>query len=324
MVWIKRNLLLVIGGLIAVVLIGFGSYLVMTGLARNKQLTEDVEATKSQANKLYDANPFPSQSNITAAKGESKSLHEAIARAHKHFTPVSVPKMDVKQFMVYRDESLSEMRDAAKKAGTELPATDYAFSFATQRSRTQFSPDTLPRVAEQMGEVKALCMLLFESRVNKIGNVRRARGSRDDKDAGNSSDYTDARLEVVTDPSGQMIISPYEVTFFSFTAEVADVLNRLERSPNGFLVKAVQVEPEDSKMADAPELGPGRNPSPTQPMPPFARPRFPANTNRPIVNPVNPAPQRPATASDKPVYLLKEKRLKATLLVYALRPATAK
>ena len=323
MVWIKRNLLLVVGGLIGLILIGFGSFLVMTGLARNKQLTEDVEATKSQANKLYDANPFPSQSNIAAAKTEIKSLQDAIARAHKHFTPVSVPKMDVKQFMVYRDESLSELQKEAKKAGTELPASDYAFSFATQRSRTQFSPDTLPRVAEQMGEVKALCTLLFEARVNKIGNVRRARGSRDDKDAGNSSDYTDARLEVVTDPSGQMIISPYELTFFSFSAEVADVLNRLERSPNGFLVKAVQVELEDSRMSDTPEgFGP-RNPPQTQPMRPFAQPRFPVNTNRPIVSPVHPIPPRPA-AGDKPVYLLKEKRLKATLLIYALRPATSK
>jgi hypothetical protein len=321
MVWIKRNFLLVIGGLVALILIGLGSYLVMSGLARNKQLIEDVEATKSRAGQLYDANPFPSQTNIAAAKREIQLLHDAITRAHKRFTPVPVAKMDVKQFMVYRDESLSELREAAKKSGTELPASDYSFSFATQRSRTQFSPDTLPRVAEQMGEVKALCTLLFEARVNKIGNVRRARGSKDDKDNnGNGSDYTDSRLEVVTDSSGQMISSPYELTFFSFSAEVADVLNRLERSPHGFLVKAIQVEPEDSRMSDAvsPTGTPGNNnPPPTLPNRAFAQPRFPANTNR---VPVNPVPPRPA-ASDKPVHLLKEKRLKATLLIYTLRPA---
>jgi len=320
MVWIKRNLLLVVGGLVALILIGLGTYLVLEGLARNKRLTDDVEATRSRANQLYDAPQFPSQTNIAMAKLQMDSLRTAISRAHKHFTPVPVEKFDVKRFMVWRDESLQGLRDAAKRAGTELPASDYSFSFATQQKRTQFSQDTLPHVPEQMAEVKALCTMLFEARVNKIGNIRRARISKDDKDSPNGSDYTDPRvLEVVSDSSGQMISSPYEVTFYSFSAEVADVLNRLYRSPHGFLVKAIQVEPEDSKMADAagPGIG-GVNPPPPPP-PPNRADRFrpPPGTNRLAV----PVPVTRPAASDKPVHLLKEKRLKVTLLVYALKPA---
>src|SRR5258705_313783 len=109
MVWIKRNLLLVVGGLVALILIGFGTYLVLGGLARNKQLTEEIEATRNRANTLYDANPFPSQTNITTAKTEIESLRSGIARAHKHFTPVPVEKFDIKRFMVWRDETLSEL-----------------------------------------------------------------------------------------------------------------------------------------------------------------------------------------------------------------------
>ncbi len=317
MVWIKRNLLLVVSGLVGLILIGFGTFLVLGGLARNKQLTEDVEATRSRANSLYDANPFPSQTNIAMAKIETDSLRDAIARAHKYFTAVPLDKLDMKRFMVWRDESLSEMREAARRAGTELPASDYSFSFATQRGKNQLSPDTLPHVPEQMAEVKALSMMLFEARVNRIGNIRRARISADDKNSSNASDYTDPRvLEVVSDPAGHMVSSPYEVTFYSFSAEVADVLNRLYRSPHGFLVKAIQVELEDSKMADA--VGPGFggvNPPPPPPPPRQLPQRF--NTNRvALVAP----PPRPA-ASDRPVHLLKERRLKVTLLVYALKPA---
>src|SRR5262245_10886594 len=122
MVWIKRNLLLVVSGLVALALVGFGVYLVMGGLARNKQLIEEVEATRSRADQLYNAAPFPSQANIDKAKQETESLKAGIARAHEFFKPVPLEKMDIKRFMVWRDESLREMRDAAKKANTELPA----------------------------------------------------------------------------------------------------------------------------------------------------------------------------------------------------------
>ena len=324
MVWIKRNLLAVVTSLVGLILIGFGTYLVLGGLARNKQLSEDVEATRSRANTLYEANPFPIQTNIAMAKRETESLQAAISRAHKHLAPVPLDKMDVKRFMVWRDESLQELRVAAKRSGTDLPAADYSFSFATQRGKTQFSPDTLPHVPEQMAEVKALCTMLFDARVNRIGNIRRARVSTDDKASSFASDYTTPGvLEVVPDSTGQMSSNPYELTFFGFSVEVADVLNRLYRSTNGFLVKSVQVEPEDSKMADAAgQVFAAVNlpVNPATPTPPDARARLRAAT--PSVNRPTPAPLAgKPSLSDRPAHLLKERRLKVTMLVYALRPA---
>ena len=321
MVWIKRNLVLVVSGLVGLSLIGFGTYLVMNGLSRNKQLSEDVEGTRSRANQLYDANPFPSQANIDKAKQETESLKAALARAHGFFKPVPVEKMDVKRFMVWRDELLSGLRDAARRAGTELPAaSDYSFSFATQQKKTQFSPDTLPHVPEQMAEVKSICAMLFDARVNRIGNIRRARVCGDDKSSANGSDYTSGTLELVTDTTSHMVSSPYEITFYSFSVEVADVLNRIHRSPHGFLVKAIQVEPEDGKLADAagPAFPTGNLPV-NQTTPPNRGDRFrPPNTNRVVA----PTPAARPTASDRPVHLLKEKRLKVTLLLYALKPVT--
>ena len=329
MVWIKRNLVLVVSGLVGLLLSGFGIYLVLGGLTRNKELSNDVESTRSLANQLYEANPFPSKANIALAKQETESLHGGITRAKAYFTPVPLHKMDMKQFGVWRDETLSELREAAKKAGTELPSPTYAFSFEAQRGKTQFSPDTIPQVPEQMAEVKALCMMLFDARINKLGNIRRARVCEDDKRAAYASDYTSTVLEVVTDPAGQMISSPYEVTFYSFTVELADVMNRLRRAPHGFLVKAIQVEPEDNKMAEVPVPTPV---AANLPVAPPGTPQTPIEGRSRIPRPPPPAPARPAAApapgrplaSDKPVRLLKEKRLKVTLLVYALKPAPAK
>jgi|SRR6185503_2255795 hypothetical protein len=319
MVWIKRNLALVVSGLVGLVLIGFGTYLVLGGLARNKELSEEVERTRNRASVHYDANPFPSQTNIAMAKQEMETLRAGISRAQKHFSPVPLEKMDIKRFMAWRDETLNELRLAAKHAGTDLPSDRYPFSFATQRDRTQFGPNTLPHVAEQMAEVKALCMMLFDARVNRIGNIRRAKVSDDDKNSSFGSDYTTAGvLDVMNDPAGHMVSHPYEFTFYSFTTELAEVLNRLQRSTNGFLLKAIQVEPEDKTDAIA-SAPPVNLQNPERPVPPVRRsPPPPGATNRVAA----PPPVARPTANDRPVTLLKEKRLKVTMLIYATRPVT--
>ena len=320
MVWIKRNLVLVVSGLVGLVLIGLGTYLVLSGLARNKELSEEVEVTRTRASQLYDANPFPGQTNIDTARKEMESLRASIGKAQRHLSPVPLEKMDLKRFMAFRDETLNELRVAAKRAGTALPDDRYAFSFATQRDRTQFSKDFL-HVAEQMAEVRVLSMMLFDARVNRIGNIRRAKASDDDRSSTFASDYT--ALDVMPDAAGHMVSHPYEFTFYCFSTEVADVLNRLERSTNSFLLKAIQVEPEDSKNTEgvgAPQILPGSER--TSPPPP-PRPRFPQppSTNR-VVTPVPPRPTAAAAGNDRPVTLLKEKRLKVTLLIYATRPIT--
>ena len=123
-------------------------------------------------------------------------------------------------------------------------------------------------------------------------------------------------------PAAQAAVHPYELTFFSFTTELATVMNGLEKSPHGFVLKALMVEPDASAPGAnvAPQGGPGgvEGGSPVRPQAPRP-PRFPPPgvPPRPAANPTAVRP----VVNDKPVYVLKEKRLKVTMLVYTIKPA---
>lgn len=323
MLWIKRNLFLAVTGLVALILLGGGVFFVMAGRSRNVALDEEVEATRGKLNNIYNKDPFPHGTNIDAAKKEIARLRGESAKLTKYFTAVPVEKVDTREFLTMRDRTLSELRDAAQKAGVGLPPSTpapYAFSFDVQRAKNSFGPGTFPVVPQQMMEVKQLCAALYDARVSRILNIRRARASQDDNAPGAPvQDYTPG-VGIITAP--QAVTHPYEVTFTCFSAEIGQVLTSLGRSPHGFVVKAMQVDPE-TLQADPGGMGvPGAQPPPAgQPMPPrFVRPP----PGRPAPRPpgVAPAaPGRPAPGSDRPVVLLKEQRLRVTLLVYVIKPA---
>jgi len=101
------------------------------------------------------------------------------------------------------------------------------------------------------------------------------------------------------------------------------VLEGLNKSPYGFLVKALHVEPVPEAPAGpgvAPPPGPG---APNQPLPP-PRPRRESFSGAGLPqripgNVATPAFGRVPAGGDRPVTLLKERRLRITLLIYAIR-----
>lgn len=334
MLWIKRNLFLAVTGLVALLLLGGGVFFVMGGRSRNAALDEEVEATRSKLNSIYGKDPFPHTTNISTARKEIGRLRSEAQKLTKHFSPVPVERVETRDFLTLRDRTLSELRDAAQKAGVGLPPSSspspYAFSFDVQRAKNSFGPGTFPVVPQQLMEVKQLCAALYEARVTRLLNIRRARASADDNATGAPvQDYTPG-VGIITNAAAA--VHPYEVTFTCFSAELGQVLSALARSPHGFVVKAVQVEPESLQLADAggvlpppgaepglmagqpapPRFVGGRQPPPGRGVPPPARPGVVA----PAV-----APPRPGPGSDRPVVLLKERRLRVTLLVYAIKPA---
>jgi hypothetical protein len=71
------------------------------------------------------------------------------------------------------------------------------------------------------------------------------------------------------------VITPYVVTFQTFSPELAQVLTGFASSPNGFVVKSVSVQPANA--AGAPEnMGAGM-PGPGQPPPGYPDRRFMPN-----------------------------------------------
>jgi hypothetical protein len=321
MLWIKRNLFLAVGGLVALVLLGVGVYFFITAQQRNKSIEDALEQNKSELNRLQGQKPYPSPANITAAKKETERLRGAINQIHRFFTPVPAEKMTVVAFRSYRDNTLAELHRLAEQAKTTLPSRTYAFSFEAQRTKVEFKEGTFPAVPEQMAEVKALSKILFDAHVDPLVNIRRARVSKDDDDSSAASDYL--LLKVETNAETRTVRSPYEITFGCLSSDLAQVLHAVGESPHGFIVEAVHVEPAAAAPAGAPGAVPV-NPQPGNPQQPrLPRPTPAPNqppTGRPALPPSGapPAVARPG-AGDRPIVLLKESRLKVTLLIYAIK-----
>ena len=319
MLWIKRNLFLAVGGFFALLALLGGLYYLWSGIQRNNELGETVNGNQSTLNGLYNSpDPFPSRNNIDLAKAETERLRQEAAKSRKYFTPIPVEKMTGVPFRSFRDLTLDGLRKAATAADTKLPSLNYAFSFSAQNSQTQFTPGTFPLIPEQMAEVKAISEILFKASVKQISNIRRARVSDEDAKTGGTDYLT---LGIMTNAEAQVVTSPYEVSFYSFSANLAQIMTAFGTAPFGAVVKAIQVEGEDaSKLADAgAAAGPAGVASTTlRPgaVQPPARPGVPAR-----LQPAGAAQSRtPAGASRRSQTILDEKPFKVTMLLYVVKP----
>lgn len=316
MLWIKRNLFLAVGGLIALLVLLGGLYYLWSGIQRNNELEEKVKEKQNKLNSYYNSpEPFPSRNNIDLAKAETERLLQAAAKSRKYFASVPVEKVTGVAFRIYRDTTLDGLRKDAVAADTKLPNNNYAFSFLAQNGQTQFSPGTFPLIPEQMAEVKVICETLFKASATQIGNIRRARVSDEDAKTG-GTDYLS--LGMVTNVEAQVITSPYEITFYSFSGNLAQIMTAFAKAPYGVVLKAIQVEGEDaSKLADAGGL------PPVQGMAGVVPPRPPPGRAPGGVAPAA-APPRPVTGaaagSRKAQTKLDEKPFKVTMLLYVVKP----
>lgn len=247
MAWIKRNLYFFIGGLVSVAALVAGGFYLYSQISTAKESKAKIDEQQAELQRLIAQNPHPGYGtidNIGAAKAEAKAIQAYIAKARTMFQPIApIPevgpggKISNAEFNTGLRNTINELQHSAEQQSV-IVAKDYYFTFESQRKSVVFDPLSLPRVAEQLGEVKAICDILFAARVNSLDYVRREAVSADDK---NQSDYVTAKS--VTVAGGLAEVSPYEVKFRCFSPELALVMANLASSPYGLVVKTINVEP---------------------------------------------------------------------------------
>jgi hypothetical protein len=271
MAWLKRHLLLAIGGLVALILLSVGTWYLLGNINRNSTAAAELEEQKHRLEALFAKDPFPHRTNIDAAKREIGRVRSVIDQARQSFTPVPYQNVNGLAFKTLLDNTLDELHKKAEKSSVAVPSKTYEFSFAAQKKGLRFSPGSFPKINIQLAEVRTICNLLCDAKINRLVNVKRVRASADDPPG--SPDYLESR-EVTNDLTGA-VLSPYQVEFNCFSSELAAAMEGLYKSPHGLLVKALLVEalPMD-KLAQQPGAvvnpppGPARPPG--QPRPPGA------------------------------------------------------
>jgi hypothetical protein len=129
------------------------------------------------------------------------------------------------------------MQLAAVDANVDLP-DDYSFSFAAERNLVTFSPGSLDALASHLGEIKAICDVMFDAKVNGIDSIQREIVSDNDA-AGPQSDYLTEKTRTMDSAT----ITPYAITFRCFSGDLGQVLSMLASSNHGFIVTGINVMP---------------------------------------------------------------------------------
>ena len=322
--WLKRNLLFVIGGVAALVLMGLAGWYCYAGWSNNSQEKERIATAYGELNSLYAAKPAPGDGakvdNIKLAQEQQTEAQRFLQSLAAHLKRIpaipSNPNLTGPQYSAALQETISQLQREATNSSVILPP-GYKFSFGKQATLVTFAPSSLAPLAVQLGEVKAICDILNQAKVNSLDGIRRQRvpGNADDL-SGPATDYLD-RPSITNDLA---VISPYEITFHSFTPELAAVLAGFAQTPYGLIVKAINVEPSaTTTLAEGAGTPAAYAPrfQPTEAVPggdPYAAARRNRGNFGAPVAVAQPVTYAPATKSGLQPFL-KEKQLKITLLL---------
>jgi hypothetical protein len=246
MSWIKRNLYFVVGAGVALLLMGFASFYLFTKWKLNNEAMARLNADYATLQRLNSENPHPGSGtvdNISEARAQQRQLLEFIGKLRKSYQPIQPipydpenPKVSDRDFSAALSRTIHQLQRAAERTSVNLPPA-YSFGFEAQRPRVTFAPGSPAVLATQLGDIKAICDILIETKVNSIDGIRRERVSRDDF-TGPQTDYTE-RKSVTNDLA---VITPYDVTFRCFSSELASVLSGFAASPHAIIVKSLNVE----------------------------------------------------------------------------------
>jgi hypothetical protein len=242
MAWIKRNLFFVIGGIIALGLLGGAGFYIYKAWNRNATAFNDLNEVVGNLKDLTDQKPSPGNEhtdNTKIAREEDKDLQAWVATSAVYFQPIPpIPSGDVtsEAFAGALRRTIDQLQKDADAAGVMLPPK-YDFSFSAQRTLVKFAGG-LDLLAVQLGEVRAISEILFDTRVNGLDSIQRVRVTDDDQQ-GPQSDYIDEH-PVTNDIA---VITPYVITFRCFTPELSRVVAGFAKAPNTYIIKSINVQP---------------------------------------------------------------------------------
>ncbi len=276
MSWIKRNLLFVLGSAVALALMVGAGVFNYSRWKLNADDRDKFNAQYAELERLNNANPNPGSekvNNIAAANDQRLQLQQFLTNACKYFERIpAIPNstnVTSEEFAAALRQTVVQLLRDAETASVILPPKNpttgapYYFSFEAERPLVKFAPGSLQPLAVQLGEIKAICDVLFQARVNSLDNIRRERDSADDQ-GGSQSDY----LDLKSTTNEMAVLTPYEITFRCFSQESAAVLEGFASSAKGFIVKKINVEPAPAS------IGPGAAASGSAPATETATPSY--------------------------------------------------
>lgn len=260
--WLKRNLFLVLGGVVALVFLGLAGFYLYQQKQKESQVTAALEAQITEWKRLTNRKPSANEENIEAARKEQARLKDLVRANREYAVPTSTfTNMDSATFKTLLETTIFDLEQLASRRGVTLPR-QYHFTAQRLRQSVVFQEAELVPLAHQITEIRALCEILFEARVHALLRIRRVPVSK--QDTGATEFLTGTKI--VTNAASGAVITPYELTFQGFSPELSAVLTGLQQSRHLFMVRMLDVEHAPDSVSELPAQmpypGPGVMPAP--------------------------------------------------------------
>ncbi len=269
--WIKQNVGLVVGCVIALVLMCVAVWYMMSQIEKDREITAQLDSQRQLVRSLYTRDPHPGTDkvdNIGAVKKEQERVQEMVLGPMESYFPgFEIPTdLSISSFKEILENTVSELQRDARYTGISLPSTDqgsYGFSFDDIRPRIDLEVDALRPLTFQLFQVREICEVLFESKIHGINAIKRiAVSDNDAASAGTSTlgvtttgisttstaSSTENYIEDVAtqDPNINAIMMPYQISFQCFSSELARVMDGFNQSQHYFRIKWLAVEQGES------------------------------------------------------------------------------
>ena len=302
MLWLKRNLAVVIAISVVVVLTGLGGVYTWTKKGLNDELSGKLEAQKAELERLLRYGITPKTENVQRMETDLKEAQKYSEQCRKLFAPTAVPTLNNQSYRSMLETRVGELRRAATNAGVDVPP-NYSFSFEPEIKPIMFDAVSLKHLPQQLVEVSDICQALFTSRVHRLGGLKRVGVCQ--YDLGAVDVFAD--LTVVSNKATGLLVWPYEISFDCFSGDLAAVMEALSRIPRMLVAKTLRVE----------AVGAGPMGLPLEMMAPPPGGGSPPGPVRPGVKG---APPRPKVLIPGLVTVLDDRMLRVEMQLHVVKP----
>jgi len=284
MMWIKRNLPILIGAVIFAFFVALSIYLLKQAKEKQNEVQIKHRELVDRLQALTSKNPYPSPPNIEALASQAVTLSNYFERIY-----ASLPKYQKEyttmrpwEFKGYLERRVDNVRKHCEKNQVELPAS-FTCGFIRYVGGTSTPPkesDT-DELAHQLDILEALVNLLVDCKVGRISALKR---SYLPEETGFNEDKVDGGGSWLRDPKLLYESQTVEVSFQCTDETLKSVLNTIANSRSiVLLVRQISVdservgprEPDPSSFgpsparaaAAPPNIGPGSRGEPPFRMP---------------------------------------------------------
>ena len=257
MAWLKRNPGLVIGGVVALALMGLAGWFLWSKIQEEATVTTQLEDANRRFNDLLRRPIHPGNetvNNIELAKEEADRLRMLLEEVRKEVGTNDIPrKVSNQEFRALLDNTITELQRDADKYGITLPSKDYWFTFSPQKTLVEFN--SVEMLMQQLMDIKALTEVMYDAKIHDLISLKRVPAATEDN---NATDFLGDKKPTTNEVA---VVTPYEITFQGFSSELAKVLEGLINTDQCFVVRTVGVESATEPQQDAGMMAPGM-PSP--------------------------------------------------------------